>query len=381
MGKAMNAQRYDTLDALRGIAALIVVGFHLSQFGMIPAIVPRGYLAVDFFFVLSGFVVAHAYEKDLRTHLSLRSFIIKRIIRLYPLAFLGAGMGLTVLLLKWMFFPEKVETLGILLASGMLNLAMVPSFLGATVASHDLFPGNGPLWSLFFELLINLAWAACGIWLRTSTLILIILMSLIFLALFASHYQAFNIGYDTATFWGGLARVCFGFPLGVVIYREQHRIGAYGRHWSVFTLSVVLAGVFAIPVDLSAQSFPWVDLFLITICLPAIVIGGIGQTSAIRSSYVLGGLSYPVYILHFPVILMMSGLSQSLLSGWNVHVIASISFILILTFSWIAWRFYDEPLRRVLTSMVRKGDGKLHPSPEPVSGASQSDGRKVNVGV
>lgn len=368
------------LDGLRGIAALIVVGFHLSQFGMIPVIVPRGYLAVDFFFVLSGFVVAHAYETDLRTRLSLRSFIIKRMIRLYPLALLGASMGLLVLLLKWLFFPGKVESLDVLLASGVLNLAMVPSFLGATAASHDLFPGNGPLWSLFFELLINFCWAICGIWLRNSTLILIILISLFFLAVFVGQHNTLNIGYDTATFWGGLARVCFGFPLGVVIYRERHRISANGRHWSMFTLSAALVFVFAIPVDLSAQNFPWLDLLLISLCLPAILIGGLRQTQPTRLGYLLGGLSYPIYVLHFPVVLMMSGLSQSLLSGWNVHIIACISFTLILAFSWMAWHLYDEPVRRLLTSVTCKGDGKFY-APEPISGATQSDRGHIDARV
>lgn len=382
LGKPMNVQRYDMLDGLRGVAALLVVGFHLSQFGMIPAIVPRGYLAVDFFFVLSGFVVAHAYERDLRTHLSLGSFIIKRMIRLYPLALLGAGMGLVVLLLKWLFFPGKVESLEVLLASGMLNLAMVPSFLSATATSHDLFPGNGPLWSLFFELLINLLWAVCGIWLRTSTLILIIVVSLVFLAVFVNRYHTLNIGYDTATFWGGLARVCFGFPLGVVIYREQHRLSANARHWSMFTLSAALVFVLAIPVAVSERNFPWLDLVFISLCLPAIVIGGTGQTNTMRFGSLLGSLSYPIYVLHFPIVLMMSGLSQSLLSGWNTHIIASMSFVMILAFSWMALRLYDEPMRRMLTSLTRKGDGKFYkpfPTPEPVSGATQPDGGQIDV--
>lgn len=379
----MNVQRYDMLDALRGIAALAVVGFHLSQFGMIPAFLPRGYLAVDFFFVLSGFVVAHAYEQALRTHLSLRSFIVKRIIRLYPLALLGAMMGMLVLLLKWRLFPGKVDSLGVLLASGALNLAMVPSFIGASASSHDIFPGNGPLWSLFFELLINLLWAVAGIWLRTSSLIVIMLVSLILLVLLASHYDTFNVGYDTKSFWGGLARVCFGFPFGVVIYRERHQIRRHARQWANPILVAALIGVFAIPIDVLPYSFPWLDIVLVSICLPAIVIGGISQISSMRYGHLLGNLSYPVYVLHFPILLIMSGLSQSLLTGWSIQTIACMSFFTILVSAWLAWRFYDEPLRTALTSVVSKGDIKFRspPSLEFAHSENQIDAEQANVRI
>ena len=104
-------RRYETLDALRGLAALAVVVFHLGQVRLAPDLVPHGYLAVDFFFVLSGFVVAHAYEEALRGSLSFRSFALRRAIRLYPLAILGATAGLALLILKWHFFPEKVDPL------------------------------------------------------------------------------------------------------------------------------------------------------------------------------------------------------------------------------------------------------------------------------
>src|ERR1700712_1409072 len=93
-GSDMGLRRYHTLDALRGLAAIAVVGFHISQVKLEPVLVPYGYLAVDFFFVLSGAVVAHAYEKQLRAGLSWQAFFVKRVIRLYPLALLGTALGL-----------------------------------------------------------------------------------------------------------------------------------------------------------------------------------------------------------------------------------------------------------------------------------------------
>ncbi|EJN02133.1 acyltransferase [Phyllobacterium sp. YR531] len=379
----MSAQRYDMLDAMRGVAAFVVVGFHLSQFGMIPTIVPRGYLAVDFFFVLSGFVIAHTYEKALQTHLSFRSFIINRVIRLYPLVLLGASVGFLVLLLKWWLFPEKVGSLGAVLMAGALNIAMVPSLAGG-VSSGDLFPANGPLWSLFFELLINLSWALFGIWLRTGALILIALLSLASLVFLASQSHTFNMGYDSSTFWGGLARVCFGFPLGVILHREKQRLPKITSHQTGIAFSTILIGLFAIPADLSGQNFQWVDLFLISICLPLIMICGIRKTSRTSAGYLLGSLSYPVYVLHFPILLMMSGLSQTLLSDWNINIIACVSITMILALSWVAWRFYDEPLRKVLTLIMSAGNDSLRKYQLPsdlMDERDQPDGRRTSVRV
>src|ERR1700730_18632705 len=141
-------KRYEALDALRGVAALSVLAFHLGQVKLEPGLVPHGYLAVDFFFVLSGFVVAHAYEAALRDKLTWRAFAVKRLIRLYPLALLGALAGTAVLLLKWRIFREKADPLSTILASSVLNAFLLPNLFGGVASKSELFPGNGPLWSL-----------------------------------------------------------------------------------------------------------------------------------------------------------------------------------------------------------------------------------------
>jgi peptidoglycan/LPS O-acetylase OafA/YrhL len=350
----LQTRRYETLDALRGVAALAVVVFHLGQYRLAPQIVPNGLLAVDFFFVLSGFVVAHAYEAALLDWLSPWAFFVKRVIRLYPLALLGAAAGMVVLLLKWHSVPDKVDGLPQILLSGLFNGLMLPTFFGGDVSRHELFPGNGPLWSLFFEMLINVLWACFGVRMRTGTIVAVTLVSGAALMMAGVHFQTLNIGFDIATFWGGLARVCFGFPLGVLIFRLHDRFRIPSISMGSLILGLALIAVFISPADRGVPLWGFVSVLIV---LPAIVVLGVGQHSSGRIGALLGALSYPVYVLHFPVLLIASGLHNTALSWLNVHVLASASVLIALLLSWVSLRLYDEPVRRALvrfTSHSRK---------------------------
>ena len=349
----METRRYETLDALRGVAAVAVVAYHLSSLRLEPDFVPHGYLAVDFFFVLSGFVVAYAYEGPLRTALSLRAFVVKRLIRLYPLALLGAAMGFVVLLLKWWLFPDKVDPLPRIVLSGVFNGLLLPMFFGGTASRHEIFPGNGPLWTLFFEFIANVLWATIGIRMRSSALLVVAAVSWLALAGFAIHAHTLNVGFEIRTFSAGLARVCFGFPVGVVIYRMRDSLRVpdfcWGPlRWGPLMLSVVLIAVLASPLNADQTGVPWWDLASVSILLPMLVVVGIGQGEAGRIGVFLGMLSYPIYVLHFPILLVVSGLHQTILARWNVHLVVAGSLVVILALVIAAVRLYDEPVRRLL---------------------------------
>jgi peptidoglycan/LPS O-acetylase OafA/YrhL len=342
-------RRYETLDTLRGIAAIIVVVFHLGQTRMTPDLVPHGYLAVDFFFVLSGFVVATAYEAALRDALSLRAFIAKRLIRLYPLAFLGAMMGLAVLLLKWHSFPSKVDPLPRILVSGAFNALMLPTFFGGAASRHEIFPGNGPLWTLFFEVAVNILWATLGVRLRTRTLAAFITASAATLAALTIHAGTGNLGFDIDTFAGGMARVCFGFPLGVLVYRLNPAFRPFPGRWQPVLLGLILIAVLAFPWNADPRGLPWWDLVSVLIILPAIFVLGLRQGGGGVYGRFVGDLSYPIYVLHFPLLLVASGLHQTTLAFVNVHLIATLSFAIVMVLGAVAMRVYDEPARRVLS--------------------------------
>ncbi len=333
---------------------MAVVLFHLNSVKLEPPLVPHGYLAVDFFFVLSGFVVAYAYEAALQTSLTLYAFLVKRLIRLYPLALLGAMMGFVILLLKWRFFPDKVDPLPLVLLSGLFNGLLLPTFFGGVTSRHEIFPTNGPLWTLFFEAVANLLWAWIGVRLRSATLLAIALVSWGALAVFACDRHTLNIGFEISSISAGLARVCFGFPVGVVIYRMRAWLRVPAWRGGPVILALALLAVLASPVNAAETGIPWWDLLSVLVFLPLIVVLGTGQGPAGRFGVLLGALSYPVYVLHFPMLLVASGLYQTALRGWNPQVLVGCSLAAICVFALAALRFYDEPLRRRLSQLTRK---------------------------
>ncbi|MGE0829924.1 MAG: acyltransferase family protein, partial [Hyphomonadaceae bacterium] len=149
----MEKERFLALDGLRGIAAVAVL---LRHFGSAagPVRLPESYLAVDLFFLLSGFVLAHAYEQRLRAGMSFWDFLKARFIRLYPLYFLGTAIGAAGAF--WLASRNWGHAeFGEMLGSLSFNLAFLPS----AFHEHNPFPYNGPAWSLFYEMLASVIFA------------------------------------------------------------------------------------------------------------------------------------------------------------------------------------------------------------------------------
>lgn len=351
-------RRYATLDTLRGVAALAVMVFHLGEVKLAPNIVPHGYLAVDLFFMLSGFVVAHAYEEALRGSLSFRSFALRRAIRLYPLAILGAMSGLSLLILKWRYFPEKVDPLPNILISGLLNGLLLPTPFGGEASNYELFPGNGPLWTLFFELAANLAWASWGPHLRIRTLLVVVAIAGLAIVALSWNAGTANLGFDLATAPGGAARVCFGFPLGVVLFRLLGDSAWTSRLRSDRTgpaiVGILLISILAMPQATSSSTFAAWDIVSILFLIPAIVASGISQCECGRFGDFIGELSYPIYVLHFPIILLASGLHQLMLAQVPVIAILAATIAVVIAAALFALRFYDLPVRSWLSQVSRQ---------------------------
>jgi len=346
----MGAKRYETLDALRGVAALAVVIFHLHAFNLIADVVPHAYLAVDFFFVLSGFVVAHAYGEPLRQRMTWRVFAEKRLVRLMPLAMLGAVLGLLVLLLKWRLFPGREDPLINIVLSGALNLFMLPSFFAGNAYEHGMYPGNGPLWSLFFELAVNLIWGWLGVRLSLRQLIAVVVVAAASLTALAVAHGSTRMGVGPETFWGGAARAAFGFMLGVLIYRLRDRIRLPSKSWGPLVCVAALLVAFIGPLvgmHGKPQALAW-DLAWIFIAFPLVVAYGARQTASGRIGVFLGELSYPVYVLHWPFLAVLSGMRQKVFPGLDPIVFSALAIAAIVLASWMAFKIYDEPTRRRL---------------------------------
>ena len=344
----MTVKRFETLDAMRGVAAFGVVVYHLGTNKLVDGVAPRGYLAVDFFFILSGFVVAHAYERSLQGRLSWGGFFIKRCIRLYPLALLGLALGLALLLLKWVTYPAKVDSLPHILSSAVVNSFLLPMFAASRLPESELFPANSPLWTLSLEMAANLIWARFGIRLRTRSLVAFTIIS--WLALVASDLQFHtgNTGFVLTSLWGGIARVCFGFTLGVVLYRLLPQIRIPRIRFGSVLLYATLLVVMCCPVESQPDGVPWGDLAIVTFILPAIVVAGIGQEASGQVVLWMGGLSYPIYVLHMPIELLASGLRQTALRNVDPILLTCVAVAVIVIFAGAALRLYDEPIRHWL---------------------------------
>src|SRR6202522_2033842 len=217
---------FEVLDGLRGSAALLIVIFHLFNyafgFNSALSLVRHAYLAVDFFFGLSGFVVAYAYD-DRWTRMSIPQFFRIRLIRLHPLVLLGATLGL----LGYIFDPSGKA----------INHAPVPMLLLAYLTSLLLLPSppvggrhnetqalNGPAWSLMQEYLGNIAYALILRRLRTVTLWIVFAISGLALIWVANSKGSLDGGWDYPNVWMAPLRLTVSFVLGLWLYRIHDRI-------------------------------------------------------------------------------------------------------------------------------------------------------------
>lgn len=347
---------YHTLDGLRGVASLIVFGLHfeiilacLSSDASTP-IFRGGYLAVDLFFVLSGFVLEHSYGRKFSAGLSPMSFMVARYVRLYPLYALGAIIGIASGVVAYRLGAGELNQTG--LGSAALSaLLILPSPTWSQTAT--LFVLNSPGWSLFFELAVNLAFAT--LWLRLSTprLLAIIACSAILFGLATAHAGTADLGSSWPTFPAGFPRVAYSFFAGVLVYRWRH-----GRTQS--TLAACLVPAAATLILLADVPPNWRGGFDIvaTLCLfPLLIAAGARWEPAPRLVGLfrsLGLLSYPLYALHFPILELIrrSGRFAGMdLIALRVPLFLS-SAALLLGLSWLAAVYYDVPVRKQLNRLV-----------------------------
>lgn len=315
--------RFLVLDGLRGVAALVIVLFHTGSSRFIPG----GYLAVDLFFCLSGFVLAHAYAA---TPIGLGAFVKARLIRLYPLYFVGFVVGL------------------LLAPVGLLNTLSGLLFLPAVSQVGDVYrpyPFNVPAWSLLFELVVNLVWFPLRR-MRAAGLAVVAGLGVVAAAAAVLLSGTGDIGSTGPWFFvQGLCRVVFPFFLGALL----HRLWKAGklRLPTPWWLAVVLMGaLFMLPGPRAV-----VDLACVIIVVPAIVaLGAAAREPAWASKvcHALGEASYPVYILHSAVLVLVAPLIPQLAN--RSYFVAAATILLVLALAWAAVKLYDRPVRRWLSA-------------------------------
>ncbi|HIQ18461.1 MAG TPA: acyltransferase [Novosphingobium capsulatum] len=358
--------RYALLDDMRGIAAVAVCLFHIGTRAGGLQLFPNGYLAVDFFFMLSGFVLAEAYENRLRQSMSLTAFIRRRTVRMAPVAMLGATIGGVYLLARWSAAPDRSDPLVEVVMADALNLVLLPKLWHGRATGWELFPANGPLWSLFFEILANLAWAA---WMtRASTRMLAGLTLLAAAALTASalHHGSLHIGWQVPTLDGGLARISFGFGCGLLMHRLRHRIPPMKAPAAPLA---ALALVYALA--LPEEHLAW-TLFVALVFLPGILAVSVtaGRHRAMPGGALLGRLSYPLYGIHVPLLAIAAGGIKRITGGMPLDAWGLLLLPPILMAAWLTLILFDEPLRAFLSQRPPRGFRSQAPGKGVAAGPS-----------
>jgi peptidoglycan/LPS O-acetylase OafA/YrhL len=330
-------ERNAGLDGLRGVAAVAVMFFHIALMKQRP-IFTRGYLAVDLFFLLSGFVIAEAYEKRFAAGLKPPRYIWIRIKRLYPMMFVGTLVGFA----SYAFAqPDRVDP-WIGLASG---LTFVPVL---TDANYNIFPLNGVQWSLFYELVANTVHGLVWPWLSTAALLAAVLVSVIALVSIDATHHGLTVGYGPHVFLEGFPRVAASFGLGLLLSRFRDRLPR-------FRVPLIAPLLFAFLVLAAPPVGP--DSLVVLILWPLALIGALNATprgGMEKTCRVAGAMSYPFYAVHLPLLLMGNALLNRLRShpmktvGWTVMVLG------IFGLAWLLARFL-EPGYPKGTAQLRNG--------------------------
>ena len=322
---------FATLDVLRGLAAFAVVAGH-SRLSPYPIL--SGLFAVDLFFVMSGFVVAHAYERKLARGLTLGRFLFIRLVRFYPLYIAGSALGLVLAITTQ---GSGADSLG--------SIAFCSALMMPTPGGPDewLYPLNPVAWSLFFELAINIVYAAT--WRRWTIRVLLFACAISFVGLMGCRValHSFDLGWAWRGAVGGLARVSYSFPMGVLLFR----LWSAGR----LTIKVPLPAILLLALVALTPPPPirWLgaglEVAVIAVLVPLVAAMAI-TTEPIpkqRSTFVLcGRLSYAIYALHFPILVY---------AGHEIGygpIAGALAIGAILVVSWVADRLYDAPLRAAL---------------------------------
>lgn len=330
--------RFMALDGLRGVAALVVLILHIST---LRHLVFHAYIAVDLFFIMSGFVVAHAYEGRLKAGWSPGAFIRARIVRLWPLYLLGTCIGAAV-------FAGAIDDVGGVIALAVLFAAaamMIPTPLDANA---QVFTFNPPGWSLFFEMAANIVYAFAASRLSDRALRIVVGLGAAAVLVAFLLAEKGSIGQRGWSLAGGLARIAFGFPLGLLL----HRMWIAGRLTVRCPVALILAAFIAMVVapDLGR----WNGLFdavAVLFVLPLIVVAAVTARLSPRlqtAAAFLAALSYPLYILHGPILMVAKT------QFGDVPMSEIIAGAVCLVAAFVAGRWFDPPARAWLGRMLQQ---------------------------
>lgn len=350
----MTASRIPGLDALRGLAALLVLAFHARGLALPMGAMSHGYLAVDLFFVISGFVLARAYDAPLAAGEGPR-FMSLRLKRLYPMMLLGLALGAAV----WLLAGKSAVAAPLL--AGMA-LVFVPS-----PVSIDVFPLNGPQWSLMWELFANLVYAVLAPWLTTRRLALLVLAGGLAHAALALIYGTGSLGPHGFNWAAGAPRVIFGFFAGVLLARLATEGRLKVPAAPIVAILAVLVLILSAPIPETARAT--FDIAAALLVFPLLVASAlqarVGRLRPLLDG--LAGVSYALYALHIPIVMGLASVARHMPEGWARWSVNAAAIPLALAAAWAAHRWFEPWAAALLRRKSPKNQGQGFSTSAPSS--------------
>jgi peptidoglycan/LPS O-acetylase OafA/YrhL len=360
-------QHFSVLDGMRGIGALVIVAGHAMMTLDLIHLIPHAQTGVDLFFALSGFVICHAYQERMQKGMTVADFTQRRLIRLYPLIPLSVVLGAFVFAVK-LFVQHKAHLISAVLGSSLLHLGFLPSPWLVLEGEGDAWAINTPLWSLTAEMFANLAFGF-GLWkLSTRGLSVLALVGAVAFAYFAVQLGDTNVGGEWANLHVGLARVVYPFCAGMILWHvtRNHRQRAQIPAFWVLTLMLVVI----LAPNMGRFNVAY-GLLVIWVAVPLLVfLGAFRSKMSNRFVLMLGEISYPVYLVHYPIIRILSFAAKKLSVMYSAPwLLVSVDVVVSAAFGYVVFRFYDDPVRRWLTALSKK---------RAVAAKSKAKGRPLN---
>lgn len=358
---------YELLDGLRGVAALLVIWYHLFE-GFATSPINQGfnhgYLAVDFFFILSGFVVGYAYDDRWKIKMTTNNFFKRRLIRLQPMVIMGAVLGVITYTIQGSEQWDGTKmSLSMIMLALFLNLFLIPVVPGSgpeVRGNGEMYPLNGPSWSLFFEYIGNILYALFLRKLSTKALTVLVVLSGIGLASFAifnfSGYGHLGVGWTITSenLIGGFLRLLFSFSIGLLMSRNFKPVKIRGAFW---ICGLAILGLLSVS-HIGGMESSWMNGVYDSVCtiilFPILVyLGASGKATDKGTSKVckfLGDISYPVYMVHYPFMyLFYAWLWSEKLTFAQTWPVALGLFFGNIILAYLCLKLYDEPIRKWLS--------------------------------
>lgn len=372
--------RYEILDGLRGVAALLILAFHIFEnesHSTATQIINHGYMAVDFFFLLSGFVIGYAYD-DRWDKMTLGGFFKRRLARLHPMALMGTFIGVLLFFLGADGFrianeaPAWKMIVCFLLAIFLIPVGPSMDFRGW----REMYPYNGPTWTLFYEYIANILYAlfirklpkwALGI---CVGLFAFLTIDRVFgLGTFGVVYNVGRLGggwtLEQNHLYTAICRLLYPFFCGLLIQRMGKFIKLKNGFW---WCALAVALMFCLPRFGAAPSFDRAtgmrdpggvvyngiyEALCVLVFMPLVIMAGAGSSVSGKTQKIckfIGEISFPLYITHYPTMYLHvqwvnlhrdAPLSQHIAVGVSVYIIS-------LLVAYACYKLYDVPVREWL---------------------------------